>query len=51
MIDLEKRLSKIEDRERIALEILGEKMEKVEELEGDVRELKRMYRELADTLK
>jgi predicted nucleic acid-binding Zn-ribbon protein len=49
--DLEKRLSEMENREGTALEMLGEKTERVEELEGDVRELKRMYRELVDTMK
>ncbi|USP74567.1 hypothetical protein yc1106_01841 [Curvularia clavata] len=49
--DLEKRLADMENRELTALEMLGEKTERVEELEADVRELKRMYRELADTMK
>lgn len=49
--DLEKRLSEMENREFTALEMLGEKTERVEELEGDVRELKRIYRELVDTMK
>ncbi|KAJ5027519.1 TATA element modulatory factor 1 TATA binding-domain-containing protein [Bipolaris maydis] len=49
--DLERRLSEMENREGTALEMLGEKTERVEELEGDVRELKRMYRELVDTMK
>jgi predicted nucleic acid-binding Zn-ribbon protein len=49
--DLEKRISEMEQRELTALEMLGEKTERVEELEGDVRDLKRIYRELVDTLK
>ena len=51
VVDLEKRLADMENREITALEMLGEKTERVEELEGDVRELKRMYRELVDTMK
>jgi predicted RNase H-like nuclease (RuvC/YqgF family) len=43
--DLEKRM------EEAALDMLGEKTERVEELEGDVRDLKKIYRELVDTLK
>jgi predicted nucleic acid-binding Zn-ribbon protein len=49
--DLEKRVSEMEQRELTALEMLGEKTERVEELEGDVRDLKKIYRELANTLK
>ncbi|EDU39859.1 TMF-TATA-bd multi-domain protein [Pyrenophora tritici-repentis] len=49
--DLEKRLGEMERREMTALEMLGEKTERVEELEGDVRDLKKIYRELVDTLK
>ncbi|KAI4660682.1 uncharacterized protein J4E78_005387 [Alternaria triticimaculans] len=49
--DLEKRLGEMENREMTALEMLGEKTERVEELEGDVRDLKKIYRELVDTLK
>ncbi|RAQ99716.1 M protein repeat protein [Stemphylium lycopersici] len=49
--ELDKRLGEMENREMTALEMLGEKTERVEELEADVRELKRMYRELVDTMK
>jgi predicted RNase H-like nuclease (RuvC/YqgF family) len=49
--DLERRLGEMESREETALEMLGEKTERVEELEGDVRDLKKIYRELVDTLK
>jgi chromosome segregation ATPase len=49
--ELEERLREMERRESTALEMLGEKTERVEELEGDVRELKKMYRDLVDTLK
>jgi SMC interacting uncharacterized protein involved in chromosome segregation len=49
--DLEKRLTEMKNREMTALEMLGEKTERVEELEGDVNDLKKMYRELVDTLK
>ena len=48
---MEKRLGEMENREMTALEMLGEKTERVEELEGDVRDLKKIYRELVDTLK
>jgi chromosome segregation ATPase len=48
---LEERLREMERRESTALEMLGEKTERVEELEGDVREVKKMYRELVDTMK
>jgi predicted nucleic acid-binding Zn-ribbon protein len=49
--ELEKRVQEMEQRELTALEMLGEKTERVEELEGDVRDLKKIYRELVDTLK
>jgi hypothetical protein len=49
--ELEKRVEEMEQRELTALEMLGEKTERVEELEGDVRDLKKIYRELADTMK
>ena len=49
--DLERRLGEMERREMTALEMLGEKTERVEELEGDVRDLKKIYRELVDTMK
>jgi hypothetical protein len=32
------------------LEMLGEKTERVEELEGDLVEVKKMYRELVSTM-
>ncbi|CAN9150087.1 unnamed protein product [Alternaria alternata] len=49
--DLEKRMDEMQVREEAALDMLGEKTERVEELEGDVRDLKKIYRELVDTLK
>ncbi|KAG9187000.1 hypothetical protein G6011_10108 [Alternaria panax] len=49
--ELEKRLTEMETREEAALDMLGEKTERVDELEGDVRDLKKIYRELVDTLK
>lgn len=48
---LEKKLADMQVREEAALDMLGEKTERVEELEGDVRDLKKIYRDLVDTLK
>jgi polyhydroxyalkanoate synthesis regulator phasin len=48
---LEKGLREMEERYDTTLEMLGEKTERVEELEGDVRDLKKIYRELVDTMK
>ncbi|CBX92333.1 similar to M protein repeat protein [Plenodomus lingam JN3] len=49
--ELEKRLGEMEVRYQTTLEMLGEKTERVEELEGDVQDLKKMYRELVQTIK
>jgi uncharacterized coiled-coil DUF342 family protein len=49
--DLERRLGEMENRELTALEMLGEKTERVDELEGDIADMKKMYRELVDTMK
>ncbi|KAI8941422.1 hypothetical protein NX059_002644 [Plenodomus lindquistii] len=49
--DLEKRLGEMEVRYQTTLEMLGEKTERVEELEGDVKDLKKIYRELVQTMK
>lgn len=49
--DLEKRLQEMDARYQTTLEMLGEKTEKVEELEGDVKDLKKIYRELVSTMK
>jgi predicted RNase H-like nuclease (RuvC/YqgF family) len=48
---LEKDLKAMEQRYETTLEMLGEKTEKVEELEGDVTDLKKIYRELVQTMK
>jgi len=49
--ELEKGLRDVEGRYESALELLGEKTERVEELEGDVQDLKNIYRELVGTMK
>jgi predicted RNase H-like nuclease (RuvC/YqgF family) len=51
MDTLEKDLKAMEQRYETTLEMLGEKTEKVEELEGDVADLKKIYRELVQTMK
>jgi predicted nucleic acid-binding Zn-ribbon protein len=48
---LEKDLKGMEQRYETTLEMLGEKTERVEELEGDVADLKKIYRELVQTMK
>ena len=48
--DVEKRLTEMEHRYQTTLEMLGEKTERVEELEGDVKDLKKIYRELVQTM-
>ncbi|KAL5115236.1 hypothetical protein ACEQ8H_006910 [Pleosporales sp. CAS-2024a] len=48
---LDKELKAMEQRYETTLEMLGEKTEKVEELEGDVADLKKIYRELVQTMK
>jgi predicted RNase H-like nuclease (RuvC/YqgF family) len=48
---LAKDLKAMEQRYETTLEMLGEKTEKVEELEGDVADLKKIYRELVQTMK
>lgn len=48
---LEKELKAMNERYQTTLEMLGEKTEKVEELEGDVADLKKIYRELVQTMK
>ena len=49
--ELEKGLKEMEQRYETTLEMLGEKTERVEELEGDVADLKKIYRELVQTMK
>ena len=46
--DLEKEIKGVEQRYLTTLEMLGEKSERVEELQADVQDLKSMYRELVD---
>lgn len=48
---LEKELEQMQARYETTLEMLGEKTERVEELEGDVADLKKIYRELVQTMK
>lgn len=48
--ELKLRLSKLEEREHTALEMLGEKSEQVEELKADVMDLKQMYRQQIEQL-
>jgi DNA repair exonuclease SbcCD ATPase subunit len=47
---LEKQLKDMDERYQASLEMLGEKTEKVEELEGDVADLKKIYKELVSTM-
>ena len=47
---LEKELGEVKERYETMLEMLGEKTERVEELEGDLLEVKKMYRELVSTM-
>lgn len=47
---LEMQLKDMDQRYQASLEMLGEKTEQVEELEGDVADLKKMYKELVSTL-
>ncbi|KAH7385806.1 TATA element modulatory factor 1 TATA binding-domain-containing protein [Pyrenochaeta sp. MPI-SDFR-AT-0127] len=48
---LEENLKGMDERYQTTLEMLGEKTEKVEELESDVKDLKKIYRELVQTMK
>ncbi|KAJ6102921.1 M protein repeat protein [Penicillium sp. IBT 16267x] len=47
--ELSARLTEIDQRYQTTLEMLGEKSEQVEELEADIADLKRIYRELVDS--
>jgi DNA repair exonuclease SbcCD ATPase subunit len=47
---LERQLKDVDQRYQASLEMLGEKTEQVEELEGDVADLKKMYKELVSTM-
>ncbi|KAI9738599.1 MAG: hypothetical protein M1834_008103 [Cirrosporium novae-zelandiae] len=46
---LEKELGQINDRYQTTLEMLGEKSEQVDELQADIADLKKIYRELVDS--
>jgi chromosome segregation ATPase len=48
---LAKDLAAMGERYETTLEMLGEKSERVEELEGDVADLKNIYRDLVETMK
>ncbi|KAI9928824.1 hypothetical protein ASPWEDRAFT_36623 [Aspergillus wentii DTO 134E9] len=47
--ELESRIEELDQRYQTTLEMLGEKSEQVEELEADIADLKRIYRELVDS--
>ncbi|KAF1956283.1 hypothetical protein CC80DRAFT_473098 [Byssothecium circinans] len=47
---LELELKAVDERYQTTLEMMGEKSEKVEELEGDVADLKKIYRDLVSTM-
>ncbi|KAF2691031.1 hypothetical protein K458DRAFT_66157 [Lentithecium fluviatile CBS 122367] len=47
---LEKEMMEMHQRYQTTLEMLGEKSERVEELEGDVADLKKIYRDLVQTM-
>ncbi|PLB43851.1 hypothetical protein P170DRAFT_418226 [Aspergillus steynii IBT 23096] len=47
--ELEKRLEDLDQRYQTTLEMLGEKSEQVEELQADITDLKKIYRELVDS--
>lgn len=47
--ELEARLTDIDQRYQTTLEMLGEKSEQVEELQADIADLKKIYRELVDS--
>ncbi|KAL4893979.1 TATA element modulatory factor 1 TATA binding-domain-containing protein [Aspergillus ambiguus] len=46
--ELEQQLEALDQRYQTTLEMLGEKSERVEELQADIVDIKQMYRELAD---
>ena len=47
---MQKELADVRERYDTTLEMLGEKTERVEEVEGDLVEVKKMYRELVGTM-
>lgn len=48
---LQQDVKQVQDRYQTTLEMLGEKTERVEELQADVADLKKMYRELVETMR
>jgi ribose 5-phosphate isomerase RpiB len=50
MITLKSKHANIEKKQQILLEILGEKTEEVNDLTGDIQEMKRMYRQQTESL-
>jgi archaellum component FlaC len=47
--ELETTLEDLDQRYQTTLELLGEKSEQVEELQADIADLKKIYRELVDS--
>ena len=47
--ELDAKLSELDQRYQTTLEMLGEKSEQVEELQADIADLKKIYRELVDS--
>ena len=47
--ELETRIEELDQRYQTTLEMLGEKSEQVEELQADIADLKKIYRELVDS--
>ena len=49
LVNLEKEVSEINQRYQTTLEMLGEKSERVEELQADIADVKQMYRDLVES--
>lgn len=47
--ELEARIEELDQRYQVTLEMLGEKSEQVDELQADIADLKKIYRELVDS--
>lgn len=47
--ELETRIEELDRRYQVTLEMLGEKSEQVDELQADIADLKKIYRELVDS--
>jgi chromosome segregation ATPase len=47
--ELEAQVTQLDERYETTLELLGEKSEQVEELQADIADLKKIYRELVDS--